>query len=155
LREPGLVRFKHPQEIAGVLGRGTPLASLFIPVRIGGDIAFFKGVMKAMLEEDARQGSSLLDHAFIDSKTTDFAEFRADIERESWAAIEAGSGVARDLIQQAAEIALKSRRMICCWAMGITQHVAAVANVQSIVNLLLLGGHFGKLGAGACPVRGH
>jgi molybdopterin-dependent oxidoreductase alpha subunit len=155
LREPGLVRFKHPQEIAGMLGRGTPLASLFIPVRIGGDIAFFKGVMKAMLEDDARQGALLLDRAFIDSKTTGFAEFRADLERESWGTIEAGSGIGRALIQQAADIALRSRRMICCWAMGITQHLAAVANVQSIVNLLLLGGHFGKLGAGACPVRGH
>ena len=39
--------------------------------------------------------------------------------------------------------------------MGLTQHKNAVANIQEIINLLLLGGHFGRAGAGACPVRGH
>ena len=31
----------------------------------------------------------------------------------------------------------------------------AVANIQEIVNFLLLKGNFGRRGAGACPVRGH
>ena len=39
--------------------------------------------------------------------------------------------------------------------MGITQHRLGTANVQQIVNLLLLRGNFGKPGAGICPVRGH
>ncbi len=39
--------------------------------------------------------------------------------------------------------------------MGITQHENGVANVQEIVNLLLLKGSIGKPGAGTCPVRGH
>ena len=39
--------------------------------------------------------------------------------------------------------------------MGLTQHKNAVANIQEIVNFLLLKGNFGKPGAGACPVRGH
>ena len=39
--------------------------------------------------------------------------------------------------------------------MGLTQHQNAVSNIQEIINLLLLGGHFGRPGAGACPVRGH
>ena len=45
--------------------------------------------------------------------------------------------------------------MICCWAMGITQHENGVANVQSIVNFALLRGQIGRRGAGLCPVRGH
>ncbi len=45
--------------------------------------------------------------------------------------------------------------MICCWAMGITQHKNGVANVQSIVNFALLRGQIGRRGAGLCPVRGH
>jgi molybdopterin-dependent oxidoreductase alpha subunit len=39
--------------------------------------------------------------------------------------------------------------------MGITQHENAVATIQEACNILLSGGHFGKAGAGACPVRGH
>jgi molybdopterin-dependent oxidoreductase alpha subunit len=46
LRERGLVRFRHPQELGGLLGRGTEIASHFIRVRVGGDIALLKGVMK-------------------------------------------------------------------------------------------------------------
>ena len=39
--------------------------------------------------------------------------------------------------------------------MGLTQHKNGVANIQEVVNLLLLRGSIGKLGAGVCPVRGH
>ena len=38
---------------------------------------------------------------------------------------------------------------------GITQHENAVATIQEASNILLAGGHFGRPGAGACPVRGH
>jgi molybdopterin-dependent oxidoreductase alpha subunit len=48
-----------------------------------------------------------------------------------------------------------ARRIIACWAMGLTQHEHAVANVQEVVNLLLLRGAIGRPGAGPCPVRGH
>jgi molybdopterin-dependent oxidoreductase alpha subunit len=37
----------------------------------------------------------------------------------------------------------------------LTQHKNAVANIQEIVNLMLLRGQIGKPGAGLCPVRGH
>ena len=38
---------------------------------------------------------------------------------------------------------------------GTLQHKNAVANIQELVNLLLLKGSIGKIGAGTCPVRGH
>ncbi|MEO8204571.1 MAG: molybdopterin dinucleotide binding domain-containing protein, partial [Chthoniobacterales bacterium] len=52
-------------------------------------------------------------------------------------------------------IAIHSKKMICCWAMGLTQHKNAVATIQEVMNLLFLGGHIGRPGAGPCPVRGH
>ena len=58
-------------------------------------------------------------------------------------------------MRQAAEIAWSARRIIACWAMGLTQHRNAVANIQEVVNLLLLRGNIGRPGAGVCPVRGH
>ncbi len=155
LKEPGLVRFKHPQELSGLIGSGTPIASLFVPVRVGGDVAFLKGVMKRMLEEDVHHAHTLLAHEFIALRTEGFQEFARDILDESWDSIIDGAGVPRNVIDDAARVALNSRRMICCWAMGITQHENAVGNIQSIVNLLLLGGHMGRPGAGPCPVRGH
>jgi molybdopterin-dependent oxidoreductase alpha subunit len=50
---------------------------------------------------------------------------------------------------------MRSKAMIACWAMGLTQQRHAVATIQEVVNLLLLGGHLGRPGAGVCPVRGH
>ena len=155
LKETGLLRFKNPQEPIQMLGRGTELACLFLPVRINGDVALLKGIMKEMLEEDARTGGKVLAHDFIEHHTEGFEAFSEDLRRESWDRIVQESGISRELIHQAAEIAIASGRMICSWAMGITQHKNGVANVQSIVNFVLLRGQIGRTGAGICPVRGH
>src|SRR4029078_10532084 len=48
-----------------------------------------------------------------------------------------------------------THRIIACWAMGLTQHEHAIANIQEVTNLLLMRGALGRRGAGLCPVRGH
>jgi molybdopterin-dependent oxidoreductase alpha subunit len=155
LAETGLMRFKNPQEPLNMLGRGTPIACLFLPVRVNGDVALLKGIMKEMLEADRQQGKKVLAHDFIQHHTEGFEDFARDLEAESWEKILAGSGVSRQLIAEAAAVAMASERMICCWAMGITQHENGVANVQAIVDFALLRGQIGRRGAGLCPVRGH
>lgn len=155
LREPGLIRFKHPQEVSGTIGNGTKLSDLFLPVRIGGDIALLKGIMKEMLEEEERRPGQILDHSFINNQTAGFAEFVAALKAESWDEIVEGSGIQREQIQQAAEIMIKSRRTISCWSMGVTQNKYAVSAIEEIVNMHLMRGQIGKPGAGVCPVRGH
>ena len=149
LPEVGMTRFKHPQQILRLFGRGTELADLFLQVRINGDVALLKGIMKVVLEHAA------LDQNFIDLHTTGFDEFARALRVVSWGDIVAQAGVARNLIEEAAEIFSKSERTIFCWAMGLTQHRNAVANIQEIVNLMLMRGQIGKVGAGLCPVRGH
>ena len=155
LAETGLIRFKNPQEPLSLLGPGTPIASLFLPVRINGDVALLKGIMKEMLEEDVRTGGRVLAHDFIGEQTEGFEALRADLQSADWREIVDNSGCSRELIQQAARIAIRAERMICCWAMGITQHKNGVANVQTIANFALLRAQIGRRGAGLCPVRGH
>ncbi|HVW27953.1 MAG TPA: FdhF/YdeP family oxidoreductase [Polyangiaceae bacterium] len=155
LAETGLVRFKNPQEPLSLLGAGTPLACLFLPVRINGDVALLKGIMKEMLDEDRKSGGKVLAHDFIREQTEGFEELCADLDRESWERIVEHSGVARELIRKAAEIAMESKRTIFSWAMGVTQHKNGVANVQTIANFALMRGQIGRRGAGLCPVRGH
>ena len=155
LAETGLKRFKNPQRPFDLVGTGTDLACLFLRVRINGDIALLKGIMKEMLEEDERTGGKILAHGFIEHHTEGFEAFAADIRAESWDRIIVESGVSREQIREAAEIAMRSERMICSWAMGITQHKSGVANVQTIANFALLRGQIGRTGAGVCPVRGH
>ncbi len=159
----GFLRFTDPNPdeyptplhfAAHVLGSGTPLADMHLPVRINGDIALLKGLMKVMLAEEESSGG-VLDHDFIRDHTDGFAELYADLEATSWREIVDGCGINREEIERAGRLVAGSRRIIACWAMGLTQHRDAVVTIRTLVNLLLLGGHIGRPGAGTCCVRGH
>ncbi len=155
LPEVGLKRFKHPQDVLGMLGRGTKLADLFLQVRINGDVALLKGIMKEMLLEEDKRPGEVLDHQFIAEKTNGFEAFATALRASDWDELVEQSGITREEMRAAAEVMMRSTRTIICWAMGLTQHKNAVANIQEIINLLLMRGQIGKPGAGACPVRGH
>jgi molybdopterin-dependent oxidoreductase alpha subunit len=155
LPEVGMTRFKHPQHVLGLLGSGTQLADLFLQVRINGDVALLKGIMKAVLAREERQPGTVLDQDFVARYTDGFDEFASALRDVSWSAIVEQSGVAEEELEKAAEIFIASERTIFCWAMGLTQHRNAVANIQEIVNLMLLRGQIGKPGSGLCPVHGH
>jgi len=162
LPETGNFRFKNPQDfknplkaIPTLLGEGTHLSDLWLPVRLSGDLATFKGIMKEMLETEARNPGAILDSKFIRERTIGFDALKERIDATSWEEILHASGLTREQIAAAAEIAINSQKTICCWAMGLTQQPEAVATIQEIINFLLLGGNIGRPGTGACPVRGH
>jgi molybdopterin-dependent oxidoreductase alpha subunit len=162
LPEIGTERFKNPQDFLNplkalptLLGEGTRLADLWLQPRIGGDLALFKGIMKEMLAaEDAAPGT-VFDGEFIREHTHGFEALVADLRATGWESVVESSGVPREQIAASAQIAMRSRATICCWAMGLTQQPDSVATIQQIVNFLLLRGNLGRPGAGACPVRGH
>ncbi|HJO23408.1 MAG: FdhF/YdeP family oxidoreductase [Myxococcota bacterium] len=155
LRERALVRFGHPQEPRALLGGGEAIADLYLQVRVGGDVALLKGIMKEVLEADARRPGAAVDWDFLRTRTQGFDAFRRHLERFCFAELEAQSGISRADMRRAADIYIRAGSAIVCWAMGLTQHRNGVANVQEIVNLLLLRGNIGRRGAGPCPVRGH
>ena len=159
LPEAGLMNFvqpnpQHAQNILTfpfklLLGEGTRFTDLFLPVRIGGDMAIIKGMMKVLLELDKHN------REFISEKTSGYEDFVANLDTISWQDIIEQSGISREQITEAAQMYARANRVITCWAMGVTQHTEAVATIQDIVNLHLLRGNIGRQGAGLCPVRGH
>ncbi len=155
LAEAALTRFAHPQNPLDLLGSGTAISRLHLPVRLNGDAALFKGMMKELLAEEKRHPGTVLDWPFIREHTSGFDAFCAALNEISWEQICEDSGLTRTQIRAAAEVALQSPRIICCWAMGLTQHKEAVATIQEVLNFLLLRGNIGRPGSGACPVRGH
>lgn len=155
LPETGLMGFQNPQEVVGALGITAHLTDLFLPVRINGDLALLKGVLKRLLEAERRAPGTVFDQEFIREKTVGFEAFVAGLEGGSEEAILEGSGIGAGQIQQLADWVAGSQRIIACWAMGLTQQRNAVATIQEVVNLLLIRGSIGKPGAGTCPVRGH
>jgi molybdopterin-dependent oxidoreductase alpha subunit len=160
--ETGFLRFKNPQDLLHPLHiprflftRGTPLADLWLPVMINGDMAFFQGLMKEMLEEEDRRPGKIFDHDFIQHHTEGFDALVVQLRAAAWEQIVQDSGLSREQIRQAATIAMQAHKIIVCWCMGLTQHKNAVATIQDVINFLLLRGNIGRPGAGPCPVRGH
>jgi molybdopterin-dependent oxidoreductase alpha subunit len=129
--------------------KSTKLSDFHLQVKIGGDAALMKGLIKVHLE------SGGIDLDFIDNSTTGFQSMCDEVKNTPWDIIVQDSGVKRDLIEKVGELCSKSKATIACWAMGLTQHRNGVSVIQEVVNLLLIGGHVGRKGAGFCPVRGH
>ncbi|NIE71475.1 FdhF/YdeP family oxidoreductase [Pantoea sp. Acro-807] len=160
LRERGLERFTSPQSPIEMLSMGsTQLASTYYKVRVGGDAAMLKGVMKTLLamHDNALEAGEppVLDETFIREHTEGFAALKADLDDTSWDHILKVSGMDIAEIQNIAHLYAAAENTIICYGMGITQHQYGTQNVQQIANLLLLRGNIGRRGAGICPLRGH
>ena len=149
LREAGLINFRNPQKARGLVGKGTDLADLYLPIKINGDLALFQAWGSLLLEWGA------LDHEFIARHTRGFEDWRAHVSALDWDLVETTTGLTRRQITEAAELLRASDQTVFCWAMGLTQHHNAVATICEIVNLALAQGNIGKPGAGLLPVRGH
>lgn len=156
MKEAGLIGFAHPQEIAGMMGASTPLASEYLRVKLNGDQALFQGLIKAVFDLEAKRPGEILDHQFIEEDTVGFGDFAKGIDSVRWGEVEERSGIEEGEIRKIAELLVSGeKKVITCWAMGLTQHHNAVSTIRDVVNLHLMLGALGRPGAGLCPVRGH
>ena len=154
LPEAGLLRFKNPQRVKGVIGTGTKLTDLHLPISLGGDRALFQLWNHLLLRrEQDRPGT--IDRTFIEDHTVGFDALAEHLGAVDPTLLLAETGLDRADVMAAFEMIAGAKRLIICWAMGITQHVGAVGTIREMTNLALLGGHIGRPGAGLCPVRGH
>jgi len=159
-RERALERFAAPQDPVEMATLGsTQISSFLYQVRVGGDVAALKGMMKALIEADdaalAADRPRVLDIEFIERHTHGFDDLAADLRATGWDLIVQQSGLSRDDIQNAANIYMSAKNVILVYGMGLTQHHRGTENVQQVANLALLRGNIGRPGAGVCPVRGH
>ena len=155
LPETGLVNFVDPQDPLEVLMGGTELSDYFLQIKINEDITLLKCLMKLMLDEEKKVPGSVFDHEFISAKTTGYEALVQSLEAIDVTQLATQTGVPLEQINSVAELLIQKKRIVICWAMGITQHVNGVQNIREIVNLLLLKGSIGIEGGGTCPVRGH
>ncbi|QZY44611.1 FdhF/YdeP family oxidoreductase [Mycolicibacterium austroafricanum] len=157
LPEAGLIRFKDPQKVHGVLGDGVPIADEFVQIRLGGDMALFAGLGRLLLEaqDKAGPGVQIVDRDFVDGHTAGFAEYETRTRAVDLDTVLEAAGIDRAQLDRVAAMMATSQRIVVCWAMGLTQHKHAVPSISEISNVLLMRGMIGKPGAGLCPVRGH
>lgn len=154
LKEVGLVSFKNPQRLKGWAGSASNISDLYLQIRINEDVAFLKCLIKKLLIEE-KKSPWIIDREFMDANAAFADDFLQDLEQYDLNELIARTGLLESQIDEAVEMIKEKKKIIVCWAMGLTQHVNAVDNIREIVNLLLLKGSIGKPGAGTCPVRGH
>ncbi len=155
LPEVGLMNYKDPQNPLKWFGSGQDLTDLFLQVKINGDVALLKIILKLMKKQEDLKPNSVFNHQFIKEKTAGIADLLKDLDTYSIEELVPQTGVTLTEIEKATELIINNENIIICWAMGLTQHKNAVDNIREIVNILLLKGSIGKKGAGTCPVRGH
>ncbi|WP_112313035.1 FdhF/YdeP family oxidoreductase [Pseudogemmobacter bohemicus] len=160
LKEKGLQRFADPQnKMEMIFGGSEPTSTDYYQPRLGGDMAAVRGMAKLIFaadeEERAAGRPSVIDHAFITGHCHGFDAWKAAVDSTPWEQILEQSGLTMDEITRAAGVYLGADKVICTWAMGVTQHRHSVATIREIANLMFLRGNIGRPGTGLCPVRGH
>ncbi|TKA95429.1 FdhF/YdeP family oxidoreductase [Cereibacter changlensis] len=160
VREQGLVSFVNPQNLSDmVTGRETIISDQYHQLKAGGDIAAILGLCKVVIEADDRAQAEglprVLDVEFIAEHTTGMDAFIAHARSVPWPEIEAACGLTEAALRDAGQVYIEAERVIGVYGMGLTQHTHGSLNIAMLVNLLLLRGNIGRLGAGCCPVRGH
>ncbi len=132
--------------------RKTELATLatrHLQIKIGTDIPLFNAFAHVMIKEQ------LYDREYVESRTEGFEELAKHVEfyTPEYAAEICGVP-AEEIIAAAREYAAASGKAAICYTLGITEHSCGSHNVQSVANLGMLGGNFGKPNAGVNPLRG-
>ncbi len=132
--------------------RRHPLAEFaehFIQLRPGTDVAFYNAVMHVLIRDD------LLDHEFIERRTTGFEALRELVLRDyAPQQVAAICGVSADQIDVAARTIGQAESMMAFWGMGIAQHTTGTDNARCLISLCLLTGNVGRPGTGLHPLRG-
>ncbi|NNL00994.1 MAG: FdhF/YdeP family oxidoreductase [Eudoraea sp.] len=154
LEETGLMNFKNPQRLKGLLGSGEQITDLHLPVKINQDIPLIKLILKKLAALDELEGN-IFDTDFIEEYTIGAEALLKDLESYSAKELLKLCGVPMQKVDTAVKLLAGKQKIIVCWAMGLTQHKNGVETIREYVNLLLLKGAIGKPFSGTCPVRGH
>ncbi|GMN11520.1 FdhF/YdeP family oxidoreductase [Croceitalea sp. MTPC9] len=154
LEETGLVNFRNPQHIKGLVGGGEDIADIHLQVNINQDIALVKLILKRLAKLDT-ESNEVFDHEFINKYVDGYDTLLLDLKKYDEDELLTLCGVFEEKINETVDLLAKKSKIIVCWAMGLTQHKNGVENIREYINLLLLKGAIGKPNAGTCPVRGH
>ena len=155
LPETGLMGFNNPQKLKGILGIDSALTDIFLQVKLNGDMALLQAIELLLLAEEEKYPGTVFDQNFIQENTEGFTAFKDHLQQQNLHKLLRSSGIDLAQVEETAAVLKNKKKIVACWAMGLTQHKNAVDTIKEIVNLLLLKGSIGKPGAGTCPVRGH
>lgn len=130
------------------LSHTAQFADIHVPLKPGSDIAFFHAVARIAVERNA------VDLEFVRQHTTGFKDYIALICSLDLNALADECGVPLDLIRNAADALIDAKTLLSFYCMGLGQSTVGTAKNQAIINLHLLLGQIGKIGAGPFSLTG-
>ncbi len=124
------------------------LADVHLSLHPGTNVPLLNALAHVIVTEN------LVDSDALRDRVDDVAAFREFIG--AWTPERAArlTGVAADLIRQAARLYATTKPAMCFHGLGMTEHIQGTEGVMCLVNLALLTGNFGKPGSGVNPLRG-
>ena len=131
--------------------RMTPIArnaDLFIPVRSGGDIGVFNGMLHIMIER------GWIDRDFIAQHTTGFDAVMETVKKYTPEYAAKIAGVPPEMIVKAAELWGPAPTSFLLHARGIEHHSKGVDNCIAAINLVVASGRIGREGCGYAMITG-
>jgi formate dehydrogenase major subunit len=112
------------------------------------DVALLNAMMHTIVEE------GLVDEAFVQDRTSGYAELKANVAGFSPEAMAPLCGIDAETIRTVARLFATSRASMILWGMGISQHVHGTDNARCLIALSLMTGQIGRPGTGLHPLRG-
>jgi len=133
----------------------TPLvkyADVWLQPRLGTDIALLNGLSNIIIHEN------LIDNDFITHRVEGgleaFEELKNLVSNYPPETVEKITGVPQGKLLTAARIFAGANRSLIATGMGCSQQVTGTHTVFSLLNMCLIAGQIGKIGAGINPPRG-
>lgn len=123
-------------------------ADYFYPIKTKTDSTLFYGLANYFIEND------LIDHDFIEAHTNRFDEYKEFVKDFPLEKVSEVTNLSMEQLRELIGLIRDGERVSMWWTMGINQSHNAVRAAQSIINLQLLLGNYGKPGTGANSITG-
>lgn len=131
--------------------RGSALARYathHIRFKPASDVALLNAMMHVIVAE------GLVDKAFIQARTNNYAALQAHLQAYSPEAMTDICGVPAETIRDIARLYATARNAMILWGMGVSQHVHGTDNARCLISLCMISGQIGRPGTGLHPLRG-
>jgi len=123
-------------------------ADFHLQLRPGTNVAVLNMMMYYIISE------GLADNDFIAQRCEDYDSFKKEVLSVDMDAMEAISGVDRNLVRSAAIAYASADRAMSFHGLGVTEHLQGTFAVIQIADLAMLTGNIGRRGVGVNPLRG-
>ena len=124
------------------------MADICLPLKPRSDLALLNGIAHILIH------AGLIDRAYIDARTTGFAELQAHLEKYTPERVAEMTGLSEELIYRTAFAYGRAKAPFIGWTMGVNHSTKGAETVNAICNLALITGKIGHPGASPFSITG-